>query len=155
MLSTNAEIGVGRQHMRMGLRAPPVGELRRRGSQPRKPRRGARCAGALGSSEKGLGRWVTKLTGKISGRPARQMTNRPNDKLDRRLQHSSSPSTVTGGPTMEMKQHVDVSPRPKKPGHDRVGGEPPRSFDPCLHPVVLGMELLGDRGWGWAARDAA
>ena len=26
---------------------------------------------------------------------------------------------------------------------------------PCLHPTVLGMELLGDRGWGWAARYAA
>ncbi|MET0995645.1 MAG: hypothetical protein ABWY20_16880 [Mycobacterium sp.] len=22
---------------------------------------------------------------------------------------------------------------------------------PCLHPAVLGMELLDDRGWGWAA----
>ena len=26
---------------------------------------------------------------------------------------------------------------------------------PCLHPAVLGMEPLDDRGWGWAARDAA
>ena len=25
---------------------------------------------------------------------------------------------------------------------------------PCLHPAVVGMELLGDRGWGWAARAA-
>ena len=23
---------------------------------------------------------------------------------------------------------------------------------PCIHPTLLGMELLGDRGWGWAAR---
>ena len=23
---------------------------------------------------------------------------------------------------------------------------------PCLHPVVLGVELLGERVWGWAAR---
>jgi hypothetical protein len=30
-----------------------------------------------------------------------------------------------------------------------------RPARPCLHPVVLGMELLGDRGWGWAARDTA
>ena len=26
---------------------------------------------------------------------------------------------------------------------------------PCLYPVVLGMEPLGGRGWGWAARDTA
>ena len=32
---------------------------------------------------------------------------------------------------------------------------PQDSFDPCLHPVVLDMELLDDRGWGWAARDTA
>ena len=32
---------------------------------------------------------------------------------------------------------------------------PQDSFDPCLHPAVLGMEPLGDRGWGWAARDIA
>ena len=60
---------------------------------------------------------MTKLTGKISGRPSRQVTNRPNDKLDKRLQHSSSPSTVTGGPAMDMKQHyrLDESPVPGSP----------------------------------------
>ena len=26
---------------------------------------------------------------------------------------------------------------------------------PCLPPVVLGIELLGDRGWGWASREVA
>ena len=30
-----------------------------------------------------------------------------------------------------------------------------RLMRPCLHPALLGMELLDDRGWGWAARDAA
>src|SRR5262249_28176878 len=71
-----------------------------------------------------VGRSVTKLTGKISGRPSRQVTNRPNDELDRRLQHSSSPSTVTGGPAMDIKRHyrVDVSPFLGSLGHHRAGG---------------------------------
>ena len=30
-----------------------------------------------------------------------------------------------------------------------------RLMRPCLHPVMLCMELLDDRGWGWAARDVA
>ena len=36
-----------------------------------------------------------------------------------------------------------------------LADNPKKSLNPCQHPVVLGMELLGDRGWGWAARDAA
>ena len=30
-----------------------------------------------------------------------------------------------------------------------------RLMRPCLHPVVLGMEPLDNRGCGWPARDAA
>lgn len=26
---------------------------------------------------------------------------------------------------------------------------------PCLHPALLGQELIDDKGWGWAAREAA
>ena len=64
-----------------------------------------------------VGRWVTKLTGKISWSPVQRGDEPADEELDRRLQHSSSPSTVTGGPAMDMKQHyrLDVSPRPKKP----------------------------------------
>src|SRR6476660_2647939 len=49
-------------------------------------------------------RWVTKLTGKISGCPPRIVTNRPNDTLESKLQHSSSLSTVTGSSSADMIQ---------------------------------------------------
>src|SRR6476660_259694 len=49
-------------------------------------------------------RWVAKLTGKISGFPPRIVTNRPNDMLDSKLQHSSSLSTVTGASSADMIQ---------------------------------------------------
>ena len=49
-------------------------------------------------------RWVTKLTGKISGFPPRIVTNRPNDMLDSKLQHSSSLSMVTGASSADMIQ---------------------------------------------------
>src|ERR1700726_2837475 len=47
---------------------------------------------------------VAKLTGKISGFPPRIVTNRPNDKLDSKLQHSSSLSRVTAALSADMIQ---------------------------------------------------
>ena len=58
---------------------------------------------------------------------------------------------------MDMKQHyrLDVSPVPTSLGHDRVGGEPPRQFDPCLDAPVFGaVNLAGDTD-STAARLAA
>jgi hypothetical protein len=46
------------------------------------------------------------------------------------------------------KRHLSFADRPAFDAHRRLA-------KPCLHPAVLGMELLGDRGRGWAARDAA
>ena len=43
---------------------------------------------------------------------------------------------------------VSFADRPAYDAHRRLAR-------PCLHPAVLGMELLDDRGWGWAARDTA
>ena len=47
-----------------------------------------------------------------------------------------------------LKCHRSFADRPAYDAHRRLGR-------PCLHPVLLDMELLGDRGWGWAARDTA
>ena len=44
--------------------------------------------------------------------------------------------------------HLSFADRPAYDAHRRL-------IRPCLHPAVLGMEPLDDRGWGWAARDAA
>jgi hypothetical protein len=47
-----------------------------------------------------------------------------------------------------LRCHLSFADRPAYDAH-RV------MMRPCLHPRVLGMELLDDRGWGWAARYAA
>ena len=47
-----------------------------------------------------------------------------------------------------LRCHLSFADRPAYDAHRRLAR-------PCLHPAVLGMELLGDRGWGWAARGAA
>ena len=47
-----------------------------------------------------------------------------------------------------LKCHCSFADRPAYDAHRRLAR-------PCLHPVVLGVELLGERGWGWAARDTA
>src|ERR1700694_5661690 len=60
-------------------------------------------------------RWVTKLTGKISGCPPRTVTNRPNDTLDSKLQLSSSLSTVTGS-SADMIQPNALGMLEKLPG---------------------------------------
>ena len=46
------------------------------------------------------------------------------------------------------KCHRSFADRPAYDAHRRLAR-------PCLPPVVLGMELLGDRGWGWASREVA
>ena len=89
-----------------------------------------RCAeelGALGSSEQHRRALGDEIDREDFGPPVQ---NRRRTGLTTswtvRLQHSSSPSTVTGGPAMDMKQHyrLDVSPVPRSLGHDRVGGQP-------------------------------
>src|SRR4051812_15778933 len=87
--------------------------------------------GALGSSEQHR-RWVTKLTGKISGCPPRIVTSRPNDTLDSKLQLSSSLSTVTGSPAdmiqpnaMGISSRSDVMADECRPSH-RIGTSCPR-----------------------------
>ena len=47
-----------------------------------------------------------------------------------------------------LKCHLSFADRPAYDAHRQAGTA-------RLHPAVLGMELLGDRGWGWAARYAA
>ena len=47
-----------------------------------------------------------------------------------------------------QKCHYSFADRPAYDAHRRVAR-------PCLHPTVLGMELLGNKGWGWKAREVA
>ena len=47
-----------------------------------------------------------------------------------------------------LKCHLSFADRPAYDAHRRLAR-------PFLHPTLLGMELLDDRGWGWAARDTA
>ena len=47
-----------------------------------------------------------------------------------------------------LRCHRSFADRPAYDAHRRLAR-------PCLHPAVLGMEPLDDRGCGWAARDAA
>ena len=47
-----------------------------------------------------------------------------------------------------LGSHASFADRPAYDAHRRLAR-------PCLHPAVLGMEPLDDRGWGWAARDTA
>ena len=47
-----------------------------------------------------------------------------------------------------LRCHRSFADRPAYDAHARLGRD-------CLHPAVLGMEPLDNRGWGWAARDAA
>jgi hypothetical protein len=44
--------------------------------------------------------------------------------------------------------NLSFADRPAYDAHRRLA-------KPCVHPVKLGMELLGDRGWGWKAREVA
>jgi hypothetical protein len=47
-----------------------------------------------------------------------------------------------------QKCHYSFADRPAYDAHRGLAR-------PCLHPALLGMEPLGDRGWGWAAREVA
>ncbi len=46
------------------------------------------------------------------------------------------------------KCHLSFADRPAFDAHVVI-------MRPCIHPALLGMEPLDNRGWGWAARDAA
>ena len=116
-----AHFGAGRQHMRPAVDddTPPSGEFGVVVVGLESHERVRRCAeelGALGGSEQHLRASGDEGDREESAPPVETGDDRPTT-AGRRLRRSSSPSTVTVGPAMDMERHygLDVSPVPRSP----------------------------------------